>query len=666
MKKNRFRNSKIVLILAVCLLIAGLFSCVKHTAGKKDSGVFVKKIEGLSKDFVMGADISSILSLEESGVVFKNKEGNQIDIFSVLKENGISSIRVRVWNNPFDEKGRGFGGGNVDIKRAVEIGKRATKAKMSVMIDFHYSDFWADPSKQQAPRAWQGMGIDEKAQALYSYTKESILYAISEGVNAAFVQIGNETTGSFCGEKNWINIAKLMKEGSRAVRDAAKEKHKDIKVVLHFTNPEKEGEYERYVQILNKQNVDYDIFASSYYPYWHGTVENFSTVLGKVKKLSGKDVMCSEFSYISTYENADFTGNTISKETMCDKPWSATVQGQTTAIREVINAVHEAGGMGFYYWEPAWIGVSGSTLEEQSLLWEKYGSGWASSYASVYDPSDAGKYYGGSSWDNQALFDFYGKPLASLNVFNLVRTGAQTSRVPDAVEELTVRVRKGDELILPETISVLFNDGSSSVEKVMWESSGINSENGTSALLTDMSRLGVAEYIIYGNLASIETDIRPFIKAAVVEKNYLNNSSFEEKDISMWKIENINNSTTELFVQEKTSDAKTGNKALHFWSKTNLSFYVEQTVTNLKPGLYNFSLALHGGDAGTQNMYIYAASGKKEYRKETNVDGWRNFRNPVITGITVGDDGKVTAGAFISCSANGWGSLDDFVLSPKE
>ncbi len=653
-------------MLAVCLVLIGILSCVTYTSGKKDAGIFVKKIEGLSKNFVMGADISSILSLEESGVVFKNKEGKPADIFTVLKESGITSVRIRVWNNPFDENGRGFGGGNVDIKRAVEIGKRAAKAKVSVMLDFHYSDFWADPSKQQAPRAWQGMNTDEKAKALYEYTKESLLYALSEGVNVAFVQVGNETTGTFCGEKNWITIAKLMKEGSRAVREASKEKNKNIKVVLHFTNPEKEGEYERYVQILKKQQVDYDVFASSYYPYWHGTVENFSAVLAKVKELSGKDVMCSEFSYVYTYDNADFTGNTISKETMCDKPWPATVQGQANSIREVINAVSASGGIGFYYWEPAWIGVSGSTLEEQRAIWEKYGSGWASSYASVYDPSDAGVYFGGSSWDNQALFDFSGKPLASLHVFKLVKTGAETIRVPDAVTEIVLRVRKGDEIKLPETVSVLFNDGSSSVEKVMWESIGAHSENGSVMPLSQMSRSGIAEYFIYGKLASIETDIKPFVKAAIVEKNYLDNSSFEEKDISMWKIENISNSTTELFVQEKTSDAKTGNKALHFWSKTNLSFYVEQTVKNLNPGQYNFSLVIHGGDAGTQNMYIYVLSGGKEYRKETNVDGWRNFRNPKITGITVGEDGIVTAGAFISCSANGWGSLDDFVLSPQE
>ena len=167
--------------------------------------------------------------------------------------------------------------------------------------------------KAKMPRVWQGMGIDDKTQALYEYTKE-----VSEG----FVR------GCSCGdtfrlemkqqdlsvEKKLDKYCKTNEQGSRAVREVSKEKKKDIKIVLHFTNPEKDGEYERYVQILQKQKVDYDIFASSYYPYWHGTVENFSSVLAKIKELSGKDVMCSEFSYFYTYDNADDFGNTISKD----------------------------------------------------------------------------------------------------------------------------------------------------------------------------------------------------------------------------------------------------------------------------------------------------------------------------------------------------------------
>ena len=123
--------------------------------------------------------------------------------------------------------------------------------------------------------------------------------------------------------------------------------------------------------------------------------------------------------------------------------------------------------------------------------------------------------------------------------------------------------------------------------------------------------------------------------------------------------------TSKTQMQEKASDAKTGTKALHFWSKDAVSFTVEQTIMGLAPGTYKFSLAIHGGDAKNQKMQIFAVSGGKKYMMKTDVDGWRNFRNPTIKNISVGD-GKVTVGASIECDAKGWGSLDDFVLSPAE
>ncbi|HQL33971.1 MAG TPA: glycosyl hydrolase 53 family protein, partial [Treponemataceae bacterium] len=218
----------------------------------------MEKIEGLPAAFLRGVDVSSVLALEKSGVVFRDKAGNPQDLFVTLRDSGVNSIRIRVWNNPFDDQGRGFGGGNCDIDAAIVMGRRAAAAGLPVLLDFHYSDFWADPAKQQAPRAWAGMDIDAKADALYEYTKTSLAKAVKAGVNVHMVQIGNETTGAMCGETNWINIAKLMKAGSKAVREVSAKEKKNIKIAVHFTNPEKAGEYERYVQILSKQNLDYD------------------------------------------------------------------------------------------------------------------------------------------------------------------------------------------------------------------------------------------------------------------------------------------------------------------------------------------------------------------------------------------------------------------------
>ena len=196
-------------------------------------------------------------------------------------------------------------------------------------------------------------------------------------------------------------------------------------MAIHFANPEKAGTYESYSKNLSYYQVDYDVFASSYYPYWHGTLENLSSVLSNIATTYGKKVMVAETSYAYTTKNTDFSGNTIGDSGSAVKGYPFSVQGQADHIRDVIDTVANkmVNGIGVFYWEGTWISVGGSSYQQNSALWEKYGSGWASSYAASYDPHDAGKWYGGCAVENQALFDEHGKALESLKVFALVRYG---------------------------------------------------------------------------------------------------------------------------------------------------------------------------------------------------------------------------------------------------
>lgn len=383
------------------------------------SSVHVDKIDGLSPEFIRGVDISTVIAEEKSGVVYRDFDGNEQDIFKTLKESGINYVRVRVWNDPFDAEGNSYGGGGNDAATAAEIGKRAAEYGIKTMVDFHYSDFWADPSKQMVPKAWAGMDIDTKSEALYSFTKECLEMMINSGADIGMVQIGNETTGSMCGEYSWDNITKLMSAGSKAVREVDSE----ILVAVHFTNPEQSGKYEKYAKTLAENNVDYDVFASSYYSYWHGTLDNLTALLKKISEEYGKDVMVAEMSFAYTDEDGDNFTNTIGSTSNYNYPFS--VQGQADGISDIIKAVHSIGekGIGVCYWEPAWIPVPGNNYDDRFKLWEEFGSGWASSYAAGYDPKDAGAYYGGSSWDNQALFAHDGTALESLKTFGYVYTG---------------------------------------------------------------------------------------------------------------------------------------------------------------------------------------------------------------------------------------------------
>ena len=378
------------------------------------------KRKPLPADFILGMDVSSVLAEERSGVRYFDLDGNERDLFAILSDSGVDTIRVRVWNEPYDASGNGYGGGNCDVAAAAEIGRRAAENGMGLLVDFHYSDFWADPGRQLAPKAWAGMTAHEKADALFAFTRQSLETISASGARIRMVQLGNETNGGLAGETAWPQIAALMAAGARAVRETCPE----AQIAVHFTNPERAGSYAFYAKTLEEYGLDYDVFASSYYPFWHGTLENLSAVLSDVAETYGKQVLIVETSYARTGEDTDFFANTISESSAVDRPWPFTVQGQSDALRAVIDtAANTRGCVGVVYWEGAWIAVGTSSRAENSEKWERDGSGWASSFAAEYDPDDAGRWYGGSAVDNQALFDENGRALESLRVFALARAG---------------------------------------------------------------------------------------------------------------------------------------------------------------------------------------------------------------------------------------------------
>ena len=198
--------------------------------------IYVEPVEGISDDFIRGMDASAVLVLENSGVKYYNFDGEEQDVFMTLSEAGVNYIRLRVWNDPYDENGNGYGGGNNDLPTAIELGRRATEYGMKVCIDFHYSDFWADPKRQHAPKAWEGMEIDEKCDALYDYTKDSLTQLLEEGVDVEMVQVGNEINNGMAGEYYLPGVTQLLKSGTKAVREIADTYNKDIQVVIHYTN----------------------------------------------------------------------------------------------------------------------------------------------------------------------------------------------------------------------------------------------------------------------------------------------------------------------------------------------------------------------------------------------------------------------------------------------
>ncbi len=618
--------------------------------GPEESEIYIEPIPDISDDFIRGMDASAVLVEENSGVKYYNYEGEEQDVFMTLAQSGVNYIRIRVWNDPYDENGNGYGGGNNDVPTAIELGKRATKYGMKVCIDFHYSDFWADPKRQHAPKAWEGMSVEEKSDALYEFTKDSLTQILDAGVDVGMVQIGNEINNGMSGESFLPNVSTLLSAGSRGVRETAEAYGKDIQIVVHYTNIEDNGQIDGLVSNLKNMEVDYDILGLSYYPFWDGTNENMQAVARHIQDTYGKQVVIAETSYAYTTEDGDGTENSFDGIDGAVEGYAATVQSQATMIRDVCEAAHEANVLGIFYWEGTWIPV-GKATEDNSPIWEKYGSGWASSYASDYDPDDAGLYYGGCSWDNQAMFDFEGHPLASLNVFKYLKHGSTAPLAVDSVPDVSVSCGVGSELELPETIDVIYNDRSANKqETVTWDEAQV------AAIDTSVG----GEYEVTGTLAD-GTAVTAYIE--VVMLNYVQNPSFEDADTSMWKVtyEGDDNPTD---FQQKADDAHTGEMAFHFWSEdSDMDFSIEQELTDLEPGTYQLTAYAQGGDVSDDcEMELYAIAGGEEMTAPFMVTTWVAWQEPTIPEIKV-TDGKLTIGVRMKCNKKSWGTVDDFTLN---
>ncbi len=620
----------------------------------EDAGIYVEPIPNLSDNFIRGMDVSSILAEEKSGVKYYSADGKEQDVFTTMAEAGVNYARIRVWNDPFDENGNGYGGGNNDLATAIALGKRATENGMKVCIDFHYSDFWADPSKQMCPKAWVDFSLEEKSNALYEFTKDSLTQLLENGVDVCMVQVGNETNNGMAGETQIPNIAKLMSSGSKAIREIAKSYDKDIQVALHYTNA---NDYDGLDSILYKLasfQVDYDIFALSYYPYWHGTFENLQNVMANIQNKYGKKTLIAETAYCYTTEDTDGSGNSVSEADLIDA-YGTTVQSQSTALRDVCATANDAGALGVFYWEGAWIAV-GDVNADNSSIWEEFGSGWASSYAAAYDPNDAGKYYGGCSWDNQALFDATGKPLESLNTFKWLKYGTNTDPAIDMINIPTVTCNIGSDVEMPKTVDVVYNNRALNASMpVEWYEEMV--------LNIDTSEAGT--YEITGRILNenFGSDNQTEVCCAVnVERlNYVSNPSFEDSDISMWKISYEGDKNPTDF-QQKEGDAHTGEYAFHFWSESDMSFSIEQEFENLEPGTYELKAYFQGGDIDeSAQMELYANIDDTIVSDAFTAQGYANWQEPTISSLKV-TDGKLKIGIRIQCGAKGWGTIDDFTL----
>lgn len=640
----------------------------------KDAPIAVTKVNKLSSDFIMGMDISSMISELESGVVYRDYDGNELatldDICRFIKEQGINHIRIRVWNHPYDANGNGYGGGNNDVAKATAFANACRNAGLKMLVDFHCSDLWTDPGKQQEPKAWKGYTLEQKKEALNTYITESLNTIDPSKDVVDMVQVGNETTGGFVGETNVSNMCVLFSAGAAGVKTY----NPDVKVVIHVESPHK-GTMVTWAGNLQDNNVAYDILATSYYPYWHGTLDNLKQQFETVKNTYHKDVMVAETSYAYTLEDSDGHANTVrvgNNDNGADTTEPFTEQGQATAIRNLINTVNEAGGLGVYYWEPAWLtvgntkGLTGDAynaqVKENQEKWEKYGSGWASSYANEYDSKDAGKWYGGSAVDNEAMFYPDGTATPALHVWNYVKTGAVSNLV--SVEgfdsALTQTITAGSDFTLPDSVEVTYSDNKTPVaEAVTWDEAAVKkaeiSKTGTYQIPGTVSLSKEITRGAYKGKRSVDVTLTLQVKYA----NLITNKEAVEFD------------SGEYFTVDGTTfkgipsaeNAKSGKNSMGWYgaSAANGSVTYKEAIT-LEKGTYTFEAYAQGAQSDVTMQILNAEDDSVLFTGEaTEMTAWGDWHTPKVT-FTLDKTKSVRLRVCVEHEDGGWGAVDVLYL----
>ena len=334
-----------------------------------------------SSQFINGVDISMLKQVEENGGLFY-QNGYQIDPIQLFKDKGINTARIKIWHTPSLNYN--------NLESVLEIADRANSVGLDLLLDFHYSDTWADPSSQTKPSAWVNLNFEILCDSIEQYSRHVISKLKNQNTLPKYVQIGNETDcgllwpdGYVCDESNndlqWNNLGALFMHAIDGVNSAI-DTQDTLEIISHVSNG---GNW--FFNKLIEQGVDIDILGLSYYPMWHGTLDDLAQNMEELGSEFQKPVLIVETAYPFTLQWNDNTNNILGLETQLLENYEASEEGQLIFLHDLITLVDENNyGMGICYWAPDWISTNQF----------------------------------GSPWENQALFDFDGELLDAISVFD--------------------------------------------------------------------------------------------------------------------------------------------------------------------------------------------------------------------------------------------------------
>ena len=334
-----------------------------------------------SNQFIKGVDISMLKQVEENGGLFY-ENGNQIDPIQLFKDKGINTARIKIWHTPSLNYN--------NLESVLEIADRANSVGLDLLLDFHYSDTWADPSSQTKPSSWVDLTFEILCDSIEQYSRHVITKLKNQNTLPKYVQIGNETDcgllwpdGYVCDESNndsqWYKLGTLFMHAINGIKSAI-DNQDTLEIISHVSSG---GNW--FFNNLIEQGVDIDILSISYYPMWHGTLADLVQNMDELGNEFQKPVLIVETAYPFTLQWNDNTNNILGIDTQLLNGYEASEEGQLSFLHDLMSLVEENNhGMGICYWAPDWISTNQF----------------------------------GSPWENQALFDFYGESLDAISVFD--------------------------------------------------------------------------------------------------------------------------------------------------------------------------------------------------------------------------------------------------------
>lgn len=497
--------------------------------------------------FYKGVDISSLLEMEDNGVKFYTGDGQECEALELCKKNGVNSIRLRIWNEPSNVP---EAGGYCDLEHTVSFAKRIKSAGLHFLLDFHYSDWWADPGKQTKPKAWVNLDKDALVQAVYDYTRLVLVRLKSEGCLPDMVQVGNEIRSGMLfpdGEvPNYKQLAKLVNAGIQAVRDV----DSDIQVMIHL---DQGGKYfylrEWYDAMLEAGLQKFDVIGISFYAFWHGTFTDLKNSMEALVERYKLPVIVVETAHPWRSSGDGFV--TEDQEKIAGFP--AGIEEQRIVMRLLMNIVASVTnqmGCGVYYWEPLVL------------------------------PMDCQGAWG----RNMGTLDLEGKALPGLAEFGFEREDLRADEIVKIYHPEAMMVEQGKSIDLPGKVEVLRYDGLRKSYEVQWE---------------EASTKQCGMYCVKGRIDALQMDTKVQIDVVSEMPTHINlvkNADFS-KDEANW-----------MFIKKQDYiqvDMNHEEEYVQVSSNQNFTFYLCQDVYISKKGTYALGVKYRGTNTTDVKVRLY-------------------------------------------------------------